>query len=184
METSFIYIYTVYSTFDHSDPALQNSISQTLVGFGLAHQTKRESFSSQQYNKEDIYSHHPINLFQPELLLYSTKNKTRSSRPGNTSNLKFTSSRSWPRRCLGAGPNLFKTPFGPVPRVWVAVVSSCSVKGWVDRQTYKQTAFISLRETWQQRAQLPGHISPHPSISPFYLSCHRPSVLKRKHGVI
>lgn len=47
------------------------------------------------------------------------------------------------------------------------VVSSCSVKGWFDRQTYKQTAFISLRETWQQRAQLPGHISPIPLFPPF-----------------
>lgn len=32
-----------------------------------------------------------------------------------------------------------------------------TVKGWADRQTYKQPAFISLSETWQQRAQLHHH---------------------------
>lgn len=67
--------------------------------------------------------------------------------PGNTLSLKFTS-------CHGH-VNLFAAPFRPVPHVWVGVVSPHSEKGLTDR-TCKQPAFISVRETWQQRAQLPG----------------------------
>lgn len=64
------------------------------------------------------------------------------------------------------------------------VVFPCSVKGWADRQTHKQAAFISVRETWQQRAHLPGRTpASHSSVPPtFYLSCHRLAALKRRHG--
>lgn len=41
------------------------------------------------------------------------------------------------------------------------------VKGCVDRQTYKQPAFIFLRATWQQRAQLSGHNPPISLLSSF-----------------
>lgn len=95
--------------------------------------------------------------------------------------LYFSRGRCW--QCRGAAPNLFKTPFGPVPHVEVSVVSPHSVKGWADRQTYKQPAFISLSETWQQRAQLHRHTPLLPSVFPFYLSCH-PTTLKRRHGGI
>lgn len=159
------YIYLEEQLF--GDPALQNNISKTAVGFSLTHQTKSESFSSQQYGKEDVYPHHPINLFQPELLLYSTKNKSPSSHPGNTSNLNLQAVVADPDGVWEQDPICLKPHLDLCLVSGFGVVSSCSVKGWFDRQTYKQTAFISLRETWQQRAQLPGHITPIPLFSPF-----------------
>lgn len=96
-------------------------------------------------------------------------------------------SHAGPRQRLGTELNLFKKKtFGRVPCVWGGAVFPCSVKGWADRQTYKQAAFISVRETWQQRAQLPGLPSTTTSTIPlfplFYLFCHHLTAPKRWNG--
>lgn len=145
--------------------------------------TQRYKITSVKLRNEpvgNIYSHDHINLFEQELLLYSNKKRAIA-----------VTQQTLQMHILQAIIAIPNSPICLKPCLDLCLIAGIvlrpprSVKGEADRQTYEQPAFISLRETWQQRAQLPGHVRTNPSVfPPFYLSCHQPTMLRRRHGGI